>query len=71
MHTIMIKNNNDVIGFGYNDDGQLGLDHNISQNQPALIMQKILIRRIACGLSHTTVLTENNDVFVFGANHFG
>ena len=35
MHTIMIKKNNDVVAFGCNDYGQLGLGHNDDQNKPA------------------------------------
>lgn len=39
MHTIIVKNNNDVITFGRNNCGQLGLGHNIDyENLPALIM---------------------------------
>ena len=53
MHTIMVKDNNDVVAFGYNKYGQLGLGHNNDQNWPALIMLKIPILQIAHGFNHT------------------
>ena len=28
MHTIMVKDNDNVVAFGYNNSGQLGLGHN-------------------------------------------
>ena len=37
-HTIIYKNNGDVLVFGYNDDGQLGLGHNNNINIPTLLM---------------------------------
>ena len=56
MHTVLLKENNDVIVFGRNDDGQLGLGHNKSQNKPVTLMQRIPIRQIACGWGHTVIL---------------
>ena len=49
MHTMMIKDNDDVVAFGSNNHGQLGLGHNINQNKPILMMHGIPIRQIACG----------------------
>ena len=49
MHTVIIKENNDVLVFGCNDYGQLGLGHNDNQNKPITLMQGIPIRQIACG----------------------
>ena len=48
MHTVIVKENNDVLVFGANDKGQLGLDHNSPQNKPQTLMQGIAIRQIAC-----------------------
>jgi len=71
MHTIIVKNNHDVLVFGANEHGQLGLGHIDNQLEPQTLMQKIPIRQIACGYRHTVILRENNDVLVFGRNIHG
>ena len=70
-HTIILKENNDVLVFGCNTYGQLGLGHSNEQNTPAILMQGIAIRQIVCGYDHTIILQENNDVLVFGSNNYG
>ena len=39
MHTVLVKENNDVLVFGRNYEGQLGLGHNDDQNKPITLMQ--------------------------------
>jgi len=51
--TVILQDNNDVLVFGDNDKGQLGLRHNAYQNKPQTLMQGIPIRQIACGSFHT------------------
>ena len=48
MHTVIVKENNDVLVFGANNCGQLGLRHNDDQNKPQTLIQWIAIRQIAC-----------------------
>ena len=48
MHTVLLKDNNDVLIFGVNKYGQLGLGHNHDQNKPVTLMRGIPIRKIAC-----------------------
>ena len=71
MHTVLVKENNDVLVFGANDYGQLGLGHNDDQNKPQTLMQGIAIRQIACGCNHTIILQDDNDVLIFGRNDNG
>ena len=71
MHTVLLKDNNDVLIFGANKYGQLGLGNNYYQNKPVTLMQGIAIRQIACGGLHTVILQDDNDVLVFGRNHYG
>ena len=59
MHTVIIKDNNDVLVFGHNNYGQLGLGHNDNQNKPITLMQGIPIRQIACGGWHTVILQDD------------
>jgi len=40
-HTIILQDDNDVVVFGRNDDGQLGLEHNNNQNKPVTLMQNV------------------------------
>ena len=58
-HTVILQDNNDVLVFGCNDDGQLGLGNmglgpNHIQNKPVILMQVACrvadkaIRQIAC-----------------------
>ena len=70
-HTVILQDDNDVLVFGRNDHGQLGLGHNDDQNKPITLMQGIPIRQIACGAYHTVILQDNNDVLVFGGNYYG
>jgi len=64
-HTVILQDDNNVLVFGLNDSGQLGLGHNDDQNKPIILMQGISIRQIACGWEHTVILQDNNDVLVF------
>ena len=71
MHTVIVKDDNDVQVFGDNHYGQLGLGHHNNQNKPATLMHGISIRQIACGEDHTVILQDDNDVLVFGRNDYG
>ena len=51
----MGKNNSDVLVFGRNDDGQLGLGHNNNVNIPTLLMNDTSIKNIICG-GHDTII---------------
>jgi alpha-tubulin suppressor-like RCC1 family protein len=70
-HTIILKANHDVLVFGCNENGQLGLGHNNTQNKPQLLMRGEKIHQIACGDGNTVILKANNDVIVFGNNVYG
>jgi len=45
-HTVILQDDNDVLIFGANDCGQLGLGHNDDQNKPITLMQGIAIRQL-------------------------
>jgi len=71
LETRSSKSYNDVLVFGANDYGQLGLGHNKNQNKPQLLMRGEEIRQITCGSHHTVILKANDDILVFGANNYG
>ena len=60
-HTVILQDDNNVLVFGYNGYGQLGLGHNRDQNKPQILMKGIPIRQIACGDNHTVILQDDND----------
>ena len=41
MHTVIVKENDDVLIFGRNYDGQLGLGHNHDQNKSVTLMKNV------------------------------
>ena len=48
-HTMIWRNNGDVLVFGYNYDGQLGLGDNQNRNKAELLMRDPEIKQIICG----------------------
>jgi alpha-tubulin suppressor-like RCC1 family protein len=70
-HSIILKNNGEIYVFGRNDEDQLGLGHNKSQNVPQLLMNDEGISQIACGGYHSVILKSNGEMYVFGLNDEG
>ena len=68
---MILKENNDVIVFGNNECGQLGLGHDNNIKKPVVLMRNTPIRHVTCGGEHTIILTEDDNVLVFGCNSFG
>ena len=62
----MGKNNGDVLVFGSNYYGQLGLGHNNNNiNVPTLLMNDTTITNIICGISHPRLpeVTQGYDTY--------
>ena len=74
-HFMILKSNGDLLVFGSNDYGQLGLDDSIKSkknyHESQLLMSDMKICQIACGRTHSMILKNNGDVFVFGSNKYG
>eukprot|EP00937_MAST-01D_sp_MAST-1D-sp2_P001609 g1609.t1 len=72
-HTVAVLGDGDVVSFGYNGCGQLGLGHTDSQSEPsrveALCQKKVWA--VECGYYHTVALTEEGSVYGFGYNANG
>ena len=69
-HSMIYLENNDLLVFGRNDYGQLGLGHNKNQNDPIKLMNE-KIKMISFGWCHSMIYLENNDLLVFGMNNDG
>ena len=67
----IFKKNGELIGFGFNSSGQLGIGNNENQFIPKLVMIDKEIKSISCGSHHSMILKENGEVFVFGYNYYG
>ena len=48
-HSLILKKNGELLGFGYNEYGQLGVYPLEYQLMPVLIMKDTETRQIACG----------------------
>jgi len=68
-HTLMLTENNDLFGFGFNCYYQLGLGDEKSRFIPTLLMNKN-IKQMSCGGDHNMILTHDNELFVFGFNDY-
>lgn len=71
-HTIIVTEDNCLIGWGQNKDGQVGNPNRAtnSVSNPTEIPHKILddIIKVRCAAKHNIILTENGDVYAFGSN---
>nr|XP_055191779.1 RCC1 and BTB domain-containing protein 2 isoform X2 [Nyctereutes procyonoides]XP_055191780.1 RCC1 and BTB domain-containing protein 2 isoform X2 [Nyctereutes procyonoides]XP_055191781.1 RCC1 and BTB domain-containing protein 2 isoform X2 [Nyctereutes procyonoides]XP_055191783.1 RCC1 and BTB domain-containing protein 2 isoform X2 [Nyctereutes procyonoides] len=73
MCSMAVVNTGEVYVWGYNGNGQLGLGSSGNQPTPCRIaaLQGIRIQRVACGYAHTLVLTDEGQVYAWGANSYG
>ena len=65
-HSIIYKNNGDVIVFGFNNQGQLGLGNDNERGKPSFLMNDKNICIICCGYNHSIIYKYNGDILVFG-----
>ncbi len=77
-HSMILMDNEDLYVFGYNGFGQLGieawaanLDAEGFVGRNDFFKEKGSIKRIVLGGSHSMVLMDNGDLYVFGYNRYG
>jgi len=70
-HSMILKNNGDLMVFGDNSCGQLGLENVDKVNKPTLLMNSLEIKSIHCGGFYSMILMKNGELFVFGDNYYG
>ncbi|NWR17435.1 RCBT2 protein, partial [Emberiza fucata] len=73
MCSMAVVENGEVYVWGYNGNGQLGLGSSGNQPTPCRIaaLQGIRVQRVACGYAHTLVLTDEGQIYAWGANSYG
>jgi X-linked retinitis pigmentosa GTPase regulator len=70
-HSMALTMSNEIYIWGGNSNRQLGLGHNLDINLPrkiSLYFDKIPIRKIICGFWYSMVVTDQNEVYVWGEN---
>ena len=70
-HSVIYKNNGDLLVFGNNKYGQLGLRDNKNRCIPKLLMNEKNIKMIHCGEFYSMIYKNNGDLLVFGSNESG
>lgn len=74
-HTFVLTETNQVIGFGLNNWGQLGvpLEQGVCQYKPVVIkaLSNKGVVAMACGEHHSLALTKDGDVLSFGRAVYG
>ncbi|KAK3267922.1 hypothetical protein CYMTET_23546, partial [Cymbomonas tetramitiformis] len=71
--SVLLTADGRVWGFGYNDQGQLGLGHRSNQALPDVCqgLDEVNIVHIACGQQHTVAISSEGALYSFGSNIFG
>lgn len=72
-HNLALTESGEVYSWGYNYNGELGLNNTVCQNTPQLItgFKGAKISHVACGLYHSLALTESGVVYSWGFNYNG
>ncbi|CAK6432981.1 unnamed protein product [Pipistrellus nathusii] len=72
-HSVALSMSGNVYSWGRNDFGQLGLGHTHNEEFPSLIeaLDSQKVEFLACGGSHTALLTKDGLLFTFGAGKHG
>uniref|UniRef100_G1PK48 HECT and RLD domain containing E3 ubiquitin protein ligase 5 n=2 Tax=Myotis lucifugus TaxID=59463 RepID=G1PK48_MYOLU len=72
-HSVALSMSGNVYSWGRNDFGQLGLGHTDNEDCPSLIeaLDNQKVEFLACGGSHTALLTKDGLLFTFGAGKHG
>ncbi|XP_040093813.1 E3 ISG15--protein ligase HERC5 isoform X2 [Oryx dammah] len=72
-HSMALSMSGNVYSWGRNDCGQLGLGHTYNKDSPSYIeaLDDQKVEFLACGGSHTALLTKSGLVFTFGDGKYG
>lgn len=72
-HSAVITSAGELLTFGMNDCGQLGLDHTQHQHTPQLVdaLSSQVVVKVACGLYHTVIVTASGELHACGKNDYG
>eukprot|EP01091_Cochliopodium_minus_P014544 TRINITY_DN4956_c1_g1_i1.p1 TRINITY_DN4956_c1_g1~~TRINITY_DN4956_c1_g1_i1.p1 ORF type:complete len:147 (+),score=51.52 TRINITY_DN4956_c1_g1_i1:3-443(+) len=66
---MIYKENGDLLVFGGNQCGQLGLGDKNNKNTATFLLNDLDIEDIVCGNEHTIYCKKNGEIFVLGKNN--
>lgn len=71
--SMVVLNTGEVYGWGYNGNGQLGIGNNVNQLSPCRVpgLTNVVIIKVVCGYAHTLALTDEGELYAWGANSYG
>ncbi|XP_050388946.2 alsin isoform X1 [Patella vulgata] len=69
-HALFLTSEHHVYGYGKNDRGQVGIPDEEFYQQPQIIdsLSDKRVVEVACGVSHSGVITDDGDVYCWGDN---
>jgi alpha-tubulin suppressor-like RCC1 family protein len=70
-HSLAVRNNGTVWGWGYNGDGELGDGTVVTKDKPVLAHDLTDVVEVACGNNHSLALECNGTVWGWGYNSYG
>ena len=70
-HAMLLRHDGRLLGFGYNNYGQLGTGDNNNATIPTLITTISDVKQVSCGEYHTIALKNDGTVWVTGRNNYG
>jgi hypothetical protein len=72
-HTLILLANGTVLGYGYGSNGRLGNGTEYDMNKPSVVtvLAGKIIKKIACGGYHSAAIDENQQLYLWGWNHYG
>ena len=71
-HTLFLKENNQLWGFGDNSNFQIGIEDSSAHIKlPQLVPNVTNVKKINCGGFHTIIQTFNKEIIGFGNDSFG
>ncbi|XP_015440435.1 PREDICTED: RCC1 and BTB domain-containing protein 1-like [Dufourea novaeangliae] len=71
--SIAVTDNGKVYSWGYNRVGQLGIGNYLLQVKPCEVqaLAGVLIKKVVCGYGHCLALSNEGNIYVWGANCYG
>ncbi|XP_054771309.2 RCC1 and BTB domain-containing protein 1-like [Lytechinus pictus] len=71
--SLAVIDSGEVYGWGYNGNGQLGLGNNVNQPSPCKVssLNNLIIAQVACGYAHSMALSDEGNIYTWGANSYG
>jgi hypothetical protein len=70
-HSLLLNDKGEVYAFGWNSDGQLGLEGRSNELLPRKIPGVSRIKLISAGYVNSALVNEKGEVFIFGSNVYG